>query len=128
MQDRLAYLYPAGISDRFGRFKHPVAQAVEHYEIARYGTLKTWATELGLDQAKLLLEATLAEEKRLTRPSRNLRKTKSTSTLRLPEAAAATDSVVLDPSTKPRRTKSREASFLPRERKRRIPIRNETIE
>jgi hypothetical protein len=105
-----------------------VAQAVEHYEIARYGTLKTWATELGLDQAKLLLEATLAEEKRLSRPSRSLRKTKSTSTLRLPQAAAATDSVVLDPSTKPRRTKSREASFLPRERKRRIPIRNETIE
>ena len=93
MQDRLAYLYPASISDRFGRFKHPVAQAVEHYEIARYGTLKTWAVELGLDQAKQLLEATLAEEKRLTRPSRNLRKTKSTSTLRLPEAVAATDSV-----------------------------------
>ena len=93
MQDRLAYLYPAGISDRFGRFKHPVAQSVEHYEIARYGTLKTWATELGWDQAKQLLEATIAEEKRLTRPSRNLRKTKSTSTLRLPEAAAATDSV-----------------------------------
>ncbi len=44
MQDRLAFLYPAGISDRFGRFKHPVAQAGEHYEIARYGTLKTWAT------------------------------------------------------------------------------------
>ncbi len=39
------------------------AQAVEHYEIARYGTLKTWATELGLNQAKELLEATLAEEK-----------------------------------------------------------------
>ena len=64
MQDRLAYLYSAGISDRFGRFKHPVAQSVEHYEIARYGTLKTWATELGLDQAKQLLEATLAEEKK----------------------------------------------------------------
>jgi ferritin-like metal-binding protein YciE len=40
------------------------AQAVEHYEIARYGTLKTWATELGLDQAKRLLEATLTEEKK----------------------------------------------------------------
>ena len=74
MQDRLAYLYSASISDCFGRFKHPVAQAVEHYEIARYGTLKTWAVELGLDQAKQLLEATLAEEKRLTRPSRKLRK------------------------------------------------------
>jgi ferritin-like metal-binding protein YciE len=40
------------------------AQAVEHYEIARYGTLKTWAAELGLDQAVKLLEATLAEEKK----------------------------------------------------------------
>src|SRR6476619_1252623 len=27
------------------------AQAVEHYEISRYGTLKTWAKELGLDEA-----------------------------------------------------------------------------
>jgi ferritin-like metal-binding protein YciE len=40
------------------------AQAVEHYEIARYGTLKTWASKLGLDGAVGLLEATLAEEKK----------------------------------------------------------------
>lgn len=40
------------------------AQAVEHYEIARYGTLKTWASELGFDQAVKLLDATLAEEKK----------------------------------------------------------------
>ena len=40
------------------------AQAVEHYEIARYGTLKTWAAELGLNQAVKLLEATLGEEKK----------------------------------------------------------------
>ena len=39
------------------------AQAVEHYEISRYGTLRTWAQELGLDEAVKLLEATLAEEK-----------------------------------------------------------------
>lgn len=39
------------------------AQAVEHYEIARYGTLKTWADELGLKDAVKLLDATLAEEK-----------------------------------------------------------------
>ena len=38
------------------------AQAVEHYEIARYGTLKAWATELGLKDAVKLLDATLAEE------------------------------------------------------------------
>ena len=40
------------------------AQTVEHYEIARYGTLKTWASELGLDQAVRLLDATLSEEKK----------------------------------------------------------------
>jgi ferritin-like metal-binding protein YciE len=40
------------------------AQAVEHYEIARYGTLKTWAKELGLSQSVKLLEATLSEEKK----------------------------------------------------------------
>jgi ferritin-like metal-binding protein YciE len=39
------------------------AQAVEHYEISRYGTLKTWATELGLQDAAALLDATLKEEK-----------------------------------------------------------------
>jgi ferritin-like metal-binding protein YciE len=40
------------------------AQAVEHYEIARYGTLKTWAQELGLNQSVKLLQATLGEEKK----------------------------------------------------------------
>jgi ferritin-like metal-binding protein YciE len=40
------------------------AQAVEHYEIARYGTLRTWAQELGLTDAVELLDATLAEEKK----------------------------------------------------------------
>jgi ferritin-like metal-binding protein YciE len=38
------------------------AQAVEHYEIARYGTLKTWAGLLGLDEAVELLDQTLQEE------------------------------------------------------------------
>ena len=38
------------------------AQAVEHYEIARYGTLKTWARELGLNDAAKLLDETLQEE------------------------------------------------------------------
>ncbi len=40
------------------------AQAVEHYEISRYGTLKTWANELGLKDAFSLLAATLQEEKK----------------------------------------------------------------
>ncbi|MFB9949463.1 ferritin-like domain-containing protein [Rhizobium puerariae] len=40
------------------------AQAVEHYEISRYGTLRTWARQLGLGDAVTLLEQTLAEESR----------------------------------------------------------------
>jgi ferritin-like metal-binding protein YciE len=39
------------------------AQAVEHYEMARYGTLGTWATQLGLTDAAALLDETLQEEK-----------------------------------------------------------------
>jgi len=38
------------------------AQAVEHYEIARYGTLKTWAGQLGMKDAAALLDQTLQEE------------------------------------------------------------------
>ena len=38
------------------------AQAVEHYEIARYGTLKRWAETLGLAEAARLLGQTLDEE------------------------------------------------------------------
>jgi len=38
------------------------AQAVEHYEITRYGTLVTWANELGNQEAAQLLKATLGEE------------------------------------------------------------------
>ena len=38
------------------------AQAAEHYEIARYGTLKAWANELGMNEAAKLLSDTLAEE------------------------------------------------------------------
>lgn len=38
------------------------AQAVEHYEISRYGTLRTWAEELGMSDAAELLQATLEEE------------------------------------------------------------------
>ena len=38
------------------------AQAVEHYEMARYGTLKTWAQTLGLKDAVSLLHQTLQQE------------------------------------------------------------------
>ena len=38
------------------------AQAVEHYEISRYGTLRAWAQQLGYKDAVKLLDATLSEE------------------------------------------------------------------
>lgn len=38
------------------------AQAVEHYEITRYGTLSAWAKQLGYREAVTLLEQTLQEE------------------------------------------------------------------
>jgi ferritin-like metal-binding protein YciE len=40
------------------------AQAVEHYEIARYGTLCAWAKQLGMMDAAKLLEETLEQEKK----------------------------------------------------------------
>jgi ferritin-like metal-binding protein YciE len=40
------------------------AQAVEHYEIARYGTLKAWAAKLNLPEVVRLLDQTLQEEKK----------------------------------------------------------------
>jgi ferritin-like metal-binding protein YciE len=40
------------------------SQAIEHYEIARYGTLKTWAGQLGMSDAAKLLDEMLQEEKK----------------------------------------------------------------
>jgi ferritin-like metal-binding protein YciE len=40
------------------------AQAVEHYEMSRYGTLKTWAGQLGMKDVVGLLDQTLQEEKK----------------------------------------------------------------
>ncbi|TNC49549.1 ferritin-like domain-containing protein [Rubellimicrobium rubrum] len=40
------------------------AQAVEHYEITRYGTLAAWARQLGNAEAEQLLRETLAEEEK----------------------------------------------------------------
>ncbi len=40
------------------------AQAIEHYEIARYGTMASWAKQLGNEEAERLLRETLDEEKR----------------------------------------------------------------
>ena len=39
------------------------AQKVEHYEIASYGTVRSWADDLGLDSVARLMEETLNEEK-----------------------------------------------------------------
>ena len=39
------------------------AQAVEHYEIARYGTLIAWSHQMGRDDAAAILQKTLDEEK-----------------------------------------------------------------
>ena len=39
------------------------SQAVEHHEIASYGTARTWAQQLGRDQDARILEGILAEEK-----------------------------------------------------------------
>ena len=39
------------------------AQAAEHYEIARYGSLIAWSKQLGRDDAAALLQKTLEEEK-----------------------------------------------------------------
>jgi ferritin-like metal-binding protein YciE len=38
-------------------------QAVEHYEITRYGSMHAWATSLGMDEAAELIESILMEEK-----------------------------------------------------------------
>lgn len=40
------------------------AQTIEHYEISRYGTLCTWADQLGMTDAAKLLAETLEEEKK----------------------------------------------------------------
>jgi len=40
------------------------AQAVEHYEMARYGTMKAWATKLGMNDVVSLIDQTLQQEKK----------------------------------------------------------------
>ncbi len=51
------------------------AQAVEHYEISRYGTLRAWAQQLGHREAVTLLEQTLAEESKTDEALTGLAKT-----------------------------------------------------
>jgi ferritin-like metal-binding protein YciE len=54
------------------------AQAVEHYEISRYGTLKAWASKLNMANAEKLLDQTLAEEKKTDESLSELAMTPST--------------------------------------------------
>jgi len=58
-----AILGDAGDTDVLDAAAAAAAQAVEHYEIARYGTLIAWARELGRDDWAAVLEPTLEEEK-----------------------------------------------------------------
>ncbi|MDQ0391473.1 YciE/YciF ferroxidase family protein [Labrys monachus] len=51
------------------------AQAVEHYEIARYGTLIAWARQLGRDDCAAVLKETLEEEKATDRKLSELAET-----------------------------------------------------
>lgn len=52
------------------------AQAVEHYEIARYGTLKSWALQLGKNDVAKLLDQTLQEEAKTDETLTQLAETK----------------------------------------------------
>lgn len=52
------------------------AQAVEHYEMTRYGTLIAWAKQLGHDQVISLLQQTLDEEKATDRKLTELAESK----------------------------------------------------
>jgi ferritin-like metal-binding protein YciE len=50
------------------------AQAVEHYEMTRYGTLISWAKQLGRDDCAALLQQTLNEEKATDKKDRDGRR------------------------------------------------------
>ena len=65
------------------------AQAVEHYEISRYGTLKAWAEELGLDDAASFLKRRWKRKRPRTRPSPKSPSLRSTSKHRPPNRSSA---------------------------------------
>lgn len=58
--DEVVETFPSGASRDAGLIA--AAQAVEHYEISRYGSLRAWAQQLEMDEAVELLSETLAEE------------------------------------------------------------------
>jgi ferritin-like metal-binding protein YciE len=63
LEEANALLGDAGDADVLDAAAAAAARAVEHYEIARYGTLIAWARELGRDDWAAALEPTLEEEK-----------------------------------------------------------------
>ena len=63
VRDRYKAAPPQHVVFQSRRGSLPSRQAVEHYEIAAYGTLVEWAKLLGKDDAVELLQTTLAEEK-----------------------------------------------------------------
>jgi ferritin-like metal-binding protein YciE len=81
------------------------AQAVEHYEISRYGTLIAWAEELGHDSVVSLLNANLREEKAADKKLNTLaegkvnRRATGRSASRAPARRAAASSTTLKRKT-----------------------------
>ncbi len=63
------------------------AQAVEHYEITRYGTLKNWAEELGFSDAAKLLDETLREESKMDQDLTKLAKSSANERAKAKKAA-----------------------------------------
>ncbi|WP_312037279.1 YciE/YciF ferroxidase family protein [Mesorhizobium caraganae] len=51
---------------------HAACQAIEHYEISRYGSLREWAKDLGHDEAHKLLSEILDQEKATNNKLTNL--------------------------------------------------------
>lgn len=78
------------------------AQAMEHYEIARYGTLTAWARKLGHEEAAALLAETLEEEKQADALLTQIADTMTT-TAKNPEA----DTGVEEEAPKPSRAKAK---------------------
>lgn len=58
--EEIVEAFPTGAARDAGLIA--AAQAVEHYEISRYGSLRAWAIQLGMDDAAGLFAETLAEE------------------------------------------------------------------
>ena len=80
------------------------AQKVEHYEMAAYGTLRTWASRLGSEDVAGLLEETLEQEKKT-----DARLTMVAESLANPAAAGEVE-VEADEGAAPRRTRGRKSS------------------